>query len=105
MKKSLVSLAIIVLVVFRSSCGAVSKETNSNSSIIGDGQDLEFLMDSDRTRILQSVGFKTQNSQVAGNPFANCGRGLPYGGCTPPINPNKIPENCVYQVPNRNCPG
>ncbi|KAK8491277.1 hypothetical protein V6N13_127943 [Hibiscus sabdariffa] len=104
MKKSLVCLAIVVLVVFGSSCGAVSKETNSSSSIIGDDEALEFLMDSHSTRILQSVGSKTQNSLVGGTPFATCGRGLPYGGCTPSINQNQIPENCVYPGNrNRNC--
>ncbi|GMJ16116.1 hypothetical protein HRI_005280800 [Hibiscus trionum] len=103
-KKNLVSLAIIiVLVISRSSCAAVSMETNSSSSIIADDGDSEFLMDSHSSRYLQSAGSPAQNSLVASNPAANCGRGNPYGGCTPNLNNNKIGEHCVYQGANRSC--
>ncbi|XVF26969.1 hypothetical protein REPUB_Repub14bG0066200 [Reevesia pubescens] len=97
MKKKCLSLAILVLVFYNSMnpFGVMSMETNSSSiSIIADDNELEFLMDSHSSRILQGGGTVTSNAGNAGRPAANCGRNQPYDSCLP--NPNRInvQQNC-----------
>ncbi|KAK8606626.1 hypothetical protein V6N13_052393 [Hibiscus sabdariffa] len=104
MMRKYICLAIIVLLVFCNFSTAMSKGTNSSSSIIGDDDHLEFLMDSHSSRFLQSDGHPVKKTLDASKAIADCERGLPYGGCTPNLNNNKrIGEHCVYQGRNRNC--
>lgn len=103
MKKKCLSLAILVLVVCNSMnpSRAISMEPNSSTSIIADDNELEFLMDSHSSRILQSGGSVTGNTGNAGQLAVDCGRGQSYDSCLP--NPNRpvVPQNCgVY---NRAC--
>ncbi|OMO97462.1 hypothetical protein CCACVL1_04559 [Corchorus capsularis] len=93
MKKICLCLAILMLVSMNS-CRAISVETNSSNSIIAVDEELEFLMDSHSSRILQGGGTVTGNTGNGGQSAVNCGRYQPYDSCTP--NPNRpiVPQNC-----------
>ncbi|XWS75693.1 hypothetical protein CRYUN_Cryun01aG0113400 [Craigia yunnanensis] len=96
MKKKCISLAILVLVFFNSMnpSRAMSMERNSSTSIIADDNELEFLMDSHSSRILQSGGTVTGNTGNSGQAAANCGRYQPYDSCLPNPNRPSVPQNC-----------
>ncbi|OMO50606.1 hypothetical protein COLO4_37982 [Corchorus olitorius] len=96
MKKICLSLAILMLVFCNSMnpSWAISMETNSSNSIIGDDEELEFLMDSHSSRILQGGGTVSGNTGNSGQSSVNCGRYQPYDPCVPNPNRPKTPENC-----------
>ncbi|KAG8488328.1 hypothetical protein CXB51_016313 [Gossypium anomalum] len=103
MKKTCFSLAIFVLVFFNSinPSRAISMETNSTTtSIIANDEQLEFLMDSHFSRILQGSGSVANNALKPGQAAAGCGRN-PYDSCLP--NPNRpiTTQNCGYYT--RSC--
>ncbi|TYH62087.1 hypothetical protein ES332_D07G094800v1 [Gossypium tomentosum] len=104
MKKLCLSLAIFGLVFFNSMdpSKAISMETNSTTtttttttiSIIANNNELEFLLDSHFSRILQSSGSVSGNTGNAGQPAADCGRGQSYDSCLPNPNRPAMPQNC-----------
>ncbi|XVE72326.1 hypothetical protein DITRI_Ditri11bG0030600 [Diplodiscus trichospermus] len=102
-KMKCISVVIFLLVFFKSlnPSRAMSMETNSSTSIAVDNE-LEFLMDSNSSRILQSGRYVTTNTGNAGRRAAGCGRYRPYDPCIPNPNRPKVPENCgaIY---NRAC--
>ncbi|MFQ6653749.1 hypothetical protein Gotur_024984, partial [Gossypium turneri] len=99
MKKTYLSLAVIVLVLYNpmNPCRAMSTQTNTSrtSSLIADDEELEFLMDSHSGRILAGHGgHVTDNTGNRDRPAADCGRGHPYKSCLPNSNTDgKKPEN------------
>lgn len=99
--KTCISLEILVMMVLCNSMNpsrAMSMDqANSSFSIIGDDKELEFLMDSHSSRILQSGGTVSGNTGNAGQPAANCGRNNAYDSCLPNQNRPATPQNCgVY---------
>ncbi|XVF71243.1 hypothetical protein PTKIN_Ptkin12aG0020800 [Pterospermum kingtungense] len=102
--KTCLSLAIVVLVLCNYSMNpsrAMSIEANGSASIIGDDNEMEFLMDSHSSRILQSGGTVTGNTGNAARPSVDCGRNRQYSSCLPKPNPPPVRQNCgVY---NRGC--
>ncbi|GMI69064.1 hypothetical protein HRI_000575700 [Hibiscus trionum] len=104
MTKKYLFLAILVLVIcdLMNPSRATSMKTNRSRSIIGDDDDLEFLMDSHSSRILRSGDHVTDGTRNRDKPARDCGRGVPYKACTPEPNSSTKPsENCgVY---NRVC--
>ncbi|XVF71244.1 hypothetical protein PTKIN_Ptkin12aG0020900 [Pterospermum kingtungense] len=99
MKKTCLSLAILVLVLCNSltPSRAMSMEANSSFSAVGDDNELEFLMDSHSSRILQSSGTVTGNTGNPNQAAANCGRNNAYDSCLPNPNSPVVPQNCgVY---------
>ncbi|KAK5818193.1 hypothetical protein PVK06_023126 [Gossypium arboreum] len=103
MKKTCFSLAILVLVVFNSinHSRAISMETNSSTtSIIANDEQLEFLMDSHFSRILQGSGSVANNALKPGQAAAGCGRN-PFDSCLPSPNRPITTQNCGYYT--RSC--
>ncbi|KAB1670475.1 hypothetical protein ES319_1Z161700v1 [Gossypium barbadense] len=89
MKKLCLSLAILGLLF--------QWKPNSSTttiSIIANNNELEFLLDSHFSRILQSSGSVTSNTGNAGQPAADCGRGQSYDSCLPNPNRPATPQNC-----------
>ncbi|KAK9038997.1 hypothetical protein V6N11_023837 [Hibiscus sabdariffa] len=80
----------------------MSMEANGSASVIADDSDLEFLMDSHSSRILQRGLPVTDRAGNRGKPVVHCGRNTPYKRCTPKRNPGpRAPPKCgIY---NREC--
>ncbi|KAK9013177.1 hypothetical protein V6N11_041196 [Hibiscus sabdariffa] len=77
-------------------------ETNGSASVIADYSDLEFLMDSHSSRILQSGHTVTGRTGNRGKPVVDCGRNTNYKRCTPKKNSGtRPPPNCGTY--NRDC--
>ncbi|KAK8717715.1 hypothetical protein V6N13_044973 [Hibiscus sabdariffa] len=94
MTKNSLSLAILVLVICNSMnpSRAMPMRTNRSSSIIADNDDdLEFLMDSHSSRILQSGHTVTGGTPNPNKQAIDCGRGKPYKPCTPEPNSDTRP--------------
>ncbi|XVF71242.1 hypothetical protein PTKIN_Ptkin12aG0020700 [Pterospermum kingtungense] len=101
MKKTCLLVAILVLVFCNSMnpSRAMLMETNSSFSIIGDDNELEFLMDSHSSRILRGGRrYVTLNIGRAGKAAVNCGRYKNYQSCLPKRNRAIVQEKCgIYK--------
>ncbi|GMI65441.1 hypothetical protein HRI_000213400 [Hibiscus trionum] len=94
MKQNCLYLTILVLVISNSmhSSKSISTVINSTVSVVAD--ELEFLMDSHVSRILQTGGYWTSSYSTASQPVVSCGRYQPYSSCLPSSNRPVTTQNC-----------
>jgi hypothetical protein len=97
-------LVMLLIFLHTGHCGATTSITKNNASSRYDGRmdELEFMFDSEITRMLANKNTVTDGTNNRNKQAVGCSRGRPYESCLPEGNKPRRPESCNSRY-KRNC--